>query len=144
MSGGSYRPGVGGTDPLDDLPEQQRLLILELRRLRELSGLSLTALAAMTHYSKSSWGLWLAGERPVPPLAGCRTNSREPGDRSPPCDPTPRPRHPGTAAAAATQGGQLTILLHLPSLAARSREIGRADLGGTGATTGRPQHVNVR
>jgi len=34
----------------------------ELRVLRRSAGLSLAALAARTHYSKSSWGRWLTGE----------------------------------------------------------------------------------
>ncbi|MFD5427308.1 helix-turn-helix domain-containing protein [Streptomyces sp. NPDC127084] len=46
-------------------PECEQL-VGELRRLRAWSGLSLTALAARTPYSKSSWQRYLCGEQPVP------------------------------------------------------------------------------
>jgi transcriptional regulator with XRE-family HTH domain len=48
---------------------QQWRLVAELRGIREGLGMSLAELAAATHYSKSSWGRWLAGERPIPESA---------------------------------------------------------------------------
>jgi DNA-binding transcriptional regulator YiaG len=58
---------VAGGDAINSLPERQRRLVTELRRMRERSGLTLAQLAARTHYGKSSWGRWLAGDRPIPP-----------------------------------------------------------------------------
>ncbi|MGC5014938.1 helix-turn-helix domain-containing protein [Streptosporangium sp. DT93] len=65
--------GIGNTSrnrrqrPLsDDLPEQTRVLLRELRVLRERAGLDLRALEQATHASRSSWGRWLSGETWIP------------------------------------------------------------------------------
>lgn len=39
----------------DDLPPEVRHFVEQLRRLKDLTGLSLVALGARTAYSKSSW-----------------------------------------------------------------------------------------
>lgn len=41
----------------------------EMRRLKEVSGLSFSKLAARTHYSRSSWERFLNGKKPVPRAA---------------------------------------------------------------------------
>ncbi|MEU9608683.1 peptidoglycan-binding protein [Streptomyces sp. NPDC048057] len=48
------------------LPEKNRQLVIQLRRLKDHSGLGLTALAAKTGYSRSSWERYLNGKQPVP------------------------------------------------------------------------------
>ncbi|MFD0684220.1 helix-turn-helix domain-containing protein [Actinomadura fibrosa] len=50
----------------DDLPEPVRLLLTELRGLKEESGYDLRALERKTHASRSSWGRWLSGETWIP------------------------------------------------------------------------------
>ncbi|GIH75224.1 helix-turn-helix domain-containing protein [Planobispora longispora] len=50
----------------DDLPEPVRVLLEELRALKERAGLDLRALEQTTHASRSSWGRWLAGETWIP------------------------------------------------------------------------------
>lgn len=50
----------------DALDPQIRQLVIQLRRLKDHSGLSLTALASKTAYSKSSWERYLNG-RNLPP-----------------------------------------------------------------------------
>ncbi|WP_338898054.1 helix-turn-helix transcriptional regulator [Streptomyces sp. TG1A-60] len=42
------------------------LIAVEMRRLKESSGLSFAKLAARTHYSRSSWERFLNGKKPVP------------------------------------------------------------------------------
>lgn len=49
-----------------ELPERERQLIVQLRRLKDRSGLGLAALAARTGYSRSSWERYLNGKQPVP------------------------------------------------------------------------------
>jgi transcriptional regulator with XRE-family HTH domain len=49
----------------DGLPVGERELVEALRSMKDDSGLTLTELAARTHYSKSSWQRWLNGERLV-------------------------------------------------------------------------------
>ncbi|GAA3788009.1 hypothetical protein GCM10022226_03210 [Sphaerisporangium flaviroseum] len=65
--------GIGNTSrsrrqrPLsDDLPEPTRVLLQELRALKERAGFDLRALEQATHASRSSWGRWLAGETWIP------------------------------------------------------------------------------
>ncbi|MEU8117659.1 helix-turn-helix domain-containing protein [Spirillospora sp. NPDC049024] len=53
-------PLPGGT------PEAVRILLTELRALKEESGLDLRALERRTHASRSSWGRWLSGETWIP------------------------------------------------------------------------------
>ena len=93
-----------GRDFGEELPDQRRL-VAELRRMRDESGLTLSALAAATHYSRSALGRWLAGERPVPsravvamatacgrdpkPLLGLGREPANPADR-PESAPVPR------------------------------------------------------
>ncbi|MFD5427307.1 helix-turn-helix domain-containing protein [Streptomyces sp. NPDC127084] len=48
------------------LADHEHTLIAQLRRLKDHSGLSLTALAARTAYSRSSWARYLNGKQPVP------------------------------------------------------------------------------
>ncbi|MFC5724246.1 helix-turn-helix domain-containing protein [Streptomyces gamaensis] len=48
------------------LDQRVRQLVVQLRRLKDRSGLSLTALAAKTSYSRSSWERYLNG-RQLPP-----------------------------------------------------------------------------
>ncbi|NGO15366.1 helix-turn-helix domain-containing protein [Streptomyces sp. HC44] len=50
----------------DSLDQRERQLVVQLRRLKDRSGLSLAALAAKTTYSSSSWERWLNGKKPVP------------------------------------------------------------------------------
>ncbi|MFG2025151.1 peptidoglycan-binding protein [Streptomyces sp. NPDC048825] len=50
----------------DSLDQRERQLIVQLRRLKDRSGLSLAALVAKTTYSSSSWERWLNGKKPVP------------------------------------------------------------------------------
>src|SRR5215207_4025016 len=50
----------------DDLPEPTRVLLRELRALKERAGLDLRALEQATHASRSSWGRWLAGDTWIP------------------------------------------------------------------------------
>ncbi|MET7850515.1 helix-turn-helix transcriptional regulator [Streptomyces avermitilis] len=61
---------------VDRLPSQRRVLEQdrervagEMRRLKEVSGLSFSKLAARTHYSRSSWERFLNGKKPVPRAA---------------------------------------------------------------------------
>lgn len=51
------------------LGEQDRRLAVQLRRMKDHSGLSLTSLAARTSYSRSSWERYLNGKKPVPRAA---------------------------------------------------------------------------
>ncbi|MCS0634731.1 peptidoglycan-binding protein [Streptomyces sp. LP05-1] len=48
------------------LGERERQLLVQLRRLKDHSGLSLAALAGRTGYSRSSWERYLNGKQPVP------------------------------------------------------------------------------
>ncbi|WP_160160957.1 helix-turn-helix transcriptional regulator [Actinomadura sp. K4S16] len=50
----------------DGTPEAVRILLTELRALKEESGLDLRALERRTHASRSSWGRWLSGETWIP------------------------------------------------------------------------------
>lgn len=45
------------------LSNEARLLVQELRTLKDSTGLSLAGLSARTHYSRSSWERWLNGKR---------------------------------------------------------------------------------
>ncbi|MFH8517569.1 helix-turn-helix domain-containing protein [Streptomyces gelaticus] len=49
-----------------ELPSSERQLLVQLRRLKDHSGLSLAALASRTGYSRSSWERYLNGKKPVP------------------------------------------------------------------------------
>ncbi|MEE1804001.1 peptidoglycan-binding protein [Streptomyces sp. JV176] len=49
-----------------ELPEKDLQLLVQLRRLKDRSGLGLTGLAAKTGYSRSSWERYLNGKQPVP------------------------------------------------------------------------------
>ncbi|MFI6344515.1 peptidoglycan-binding protein [Streptomyces sp. NPDC050560] len=49
-----------------ELGERERQLVVQLRRLKDHNGLSLTGLAAKTEYSSSSWERYLNGKLPVP------------------------------------------------------------------------------
>lgn len=49
-----------------DLPEAVRVLLTELRGLKEEAELDLRALERRTHASRSSWGRWLSGETWIP------------------------------------------------------------------------------
>ncbi|WP_147409100.1 XRE family transcriptional regulator [Kitasatospora xanthocidica] len=49
----------------DELPEPARRLAEELRAVKDAAGLSLSELAARTHYSRASWERWLNGKRVV-------------------------------------------------------------------------------
>ncbi|SDJ93108.1 helix-turn-helix domain-containing protein [Streptomyces indicus] len=51
------------------LPGRERQLAVQLRRLKDRSGLSFAALAAKTSYSSSSWERYLNGRKPVPRAA---------------------------------------------------------------------------
>lgn len=51
------------------LGEQERRLAVQLRRMKDRSGLSLTSLATRTSYSRSSWERYLNGKKPVPRAA---------------------------------------------------------------------------
>ncbi|MBO1417931.1 XRE family transcriptional regulator [Streptomyces sp. FH025] len=48
-----------------ELSEPARLLAEELRAIKDAAGLSLSELAARTHYSRASWERWLNGKRVV-------------------------------------------------------------------------------
>ncbi|MFF2845026.1 helix-turn-helix domain-containing protein [Streptomyces sp. NPDC058001] len=48
------------------LDHRERQLVVQLRRLKDRSGLSLAALAARTTYSSSSWERYLNGKKPIP------------------------------------------------------------------------------
>ncbi|MFB7272241.1 peptidoglycan-binding protein [Streptomyces sp. NPDC056244] len=48
------------------LPERERQLLVQLRRLKDRSGFGLAALSAKTSYSRSSWERYLNGKQPVP------------------------------------------------------------------------------
>ncbi|MET7616446.1 peptidoglycan-binding protein [Streptomyces sp. NPDC005408] len=48
------------------LDEREHQLVVQLRRLKDHSGLSLAALAARTSYSRSSWERYLNGKKPAP------------------------------------------------------------------------------
>ncbi|MGW1028057.1 helix-turn-helix domain-containing protein [Streptomyces sp. NPDC002577] len=50
----------------DAIDHRERQLVVQLRRLKDRSGLSLAALAAKTTYSSSSWERYLNGKKPVP------------------------------------------------------------------------------
>ncbi|MGH4034269.1 helix-turn-helix domain-containing protein [Actinomycetota bacterium Odt1-20B] len=50
----------------ETLEDRERQLVVQLRRLKDHSGLSLAALAAKTSYSRSSWERYLNGKLPVP------------------------------------------------------------------------------
>ncbi|MEU5880919.1 helix-turn-helix transcriptional regulator [Spirillospora sp. NPDC047279] len=50
----------------EDLPEAVRVLLTELRTLKEEAGYDLRALERKTHASRSSWGRWLSGETWIP------------------------------------------------------------------------------
>ncbi|MFI1728111.1 peptidoglycan-binding protein [Streptomyces acidicola] len=52
-----------------ELPEKDRRLLVQLRRLKDRSGLGLAGLAAKTGYSRSSWERYLNGKQPVPRAA---------------------------------------------------------------------------
>ncbi|MFF7457325.1 DUF2690 domain-containing protein [Kitasatospora sp. NPDC008115] len=47
----------------DDLSVPAKLLTEELRAVKDATGLSLSELAARTHYSRASWERWLNGKR---------------------------------------------------------------------------------
>ncbi|MEV0191374.1 DUF2690 domain-containing protein [Kitasatospora purpeofusca] len=49
----------------DDLSDPARLLTEELRAVKDATGLSLSELAARTHYSRASWERWLNGKRVI-------------------------------------------------------------------------------
>ncbi|MER6361480.1 DUF2690 domain-containing protein [Kitasatospora sp. NPDC001527] len=49
----------------DDLSEPAKRLTEELRTVKDTTGLSLSELAARTHYSRASWERWLNGKRVV-------------------------------------------------------------------------------
>ncbi|MBD0692404.1 XRE family transcriptional regulator [Streptomyces sp. CBMA123] len=49
----------------EELSEPARLLAEELRTIKDSAGLSLSELAARTHYSRASWDRWLNGKRVV-------------------------------------------------------------------------------
>ncbi|MFE7529060.1 DUF2690 domain-containing protein [Kitasatospora sp. NPDC057542] len=49
----------------EELPEPARRLAEELRDIKDTAGLSLSELAARTHYSRASWERWLNGKRVV-------------------------------------------------------------------------------
>ncbi|MFD5463590.1 DUF2690 domain-containing protein [Kitasatospora sp. NPDC127059] len=49
----------------EELSEPARLLAEELRTIKDAAGLSLSELAARTHYSRASWERWLNGKRVV-------------------------------------------------------------------------------
>ncbi|MEW2523474.1 peptidoglycan-binding protein [Streptomyces sp. NPDC047071] len=51
------------------LGEEERQLLVQLRRLKDHSGLSLASLGAKTSYSGSSWERYLNGKKPVPRVA---------------------------------------------------------------------------
>ncbi|MEU7579542.1 peptidoglycan-binding protein [Streptomyces sp. NPDC041068] len=48
------------------LGDRERELVVQLRRLKDRSGLSLASLSAKTSYSRSSWERYLNGKLPVP------------------------------------------------------------------------------
>ncbi|MFE4856231.1 DUF2690 domain-containing protein [Streptomyces sp. NPDC056670] len=99
--------------PLPDSTRPElRLLIEELRHLKQTSGLSLAGLAARTAYSKSAWHRYLNGDN-LPPrdavdafgtLGGAEHHARllELWDRAtrPPAPPPPRPEAAPAPAAA--------------------------------------------
>ncbi|MFJ3215145.1 DUF2690 domain-containing protein [Kitasatospora sp. NPDC086801] len=49
----------------EELSEPARLLAEELRAIKDAAGLSLSELAARTHYSRASWERWLNGKRVI-------------------------------------------------------------------------------
>ncbi|MFJ8430509.1 DUF2690 domain-containing protein [Kitasatospora sp. NPDC094019] len=49
----------------DDLSDPARRLTEELRAVKDATGLSLSELAALTHYSRASWERWLNGKRVI-------------------------------------------------------------------------------
>ncbi len=49
----------------DDLSDPARRLTEELRAVKDATGLSLSELAARTHYSRASWERWLNGKRVI-------------------------------------------------------------------------------
>ncbi|MFC5664053.1 DUF2690 domain-containing protein [Kitasatospora misakiensis] len=49
----------------DDLSDPARRLTEELRAVKDTTGLSLSELAARTHYSRASWERWLNGKRVI-------------------------------------------------------------------------------
>ncbi|MGW7368125.1 peptidoglycan-binding protein [Streptomyces sp. NPDC054841] len=82
------------------LDERERQLVVQLRRLKDHSGLSLAALASRTAYSRSSWERYLNGKQPVPRQA--------------------------VEELAAVTGTAPTRLLVLHEVAARTKESGQA------------------
>jgi hypothetical protein len=50
----------------ESLPQSTRILLEELRALKDRSGYDLRALEAKTYASRSSWGRWLSGETWIP------------------------------------------------------------------------------
>jgi len=50
----------------EDLPPEVRHFVEQLRRLKDVTGLSLAALGARTAYSKSSWHRYLNATQPPP------------------------------------------------------------------------------
>ncbi|MFL5998766.1 MAG: helix-turn-helix domain-containing protein [Streptomyces sp.] len=50
----------------DDLPPEVRHFVVQLRQLKDRTGLSLVALGARTAYSKSSWHRYLNATQPPP------------------------------------------------------------------------------
>lgn len=58
---------MGAWQPLpDDLPSEVRHFVVQLRQLKDRTGLSLVALGARTAYSKSSWQRYLNATQPPP------------------------------------------------------------------------------
>ncbi|MEU1629828.1 DUF2690 domain-containing protein [Streptomyces sp. NPDC020096] len=53
----------------NEMPDSARRLTEELRAIKDSSGLSLSQMAAKTHYSKASWERWLNGKRLITPHA---------------------------------------------------------------------------
>ncbi|WP_344325298.1 helix-turn-helix transcriptional regulator, partial [Kitasatospora putterlickiae] len=49
----------------DDLSVPAKRLTEELRAVKDATGLSLSELAARTHYSRASWERWLNGKRVI-------------------------------------------------------------------------------
>ncbi|MGW2179074.1 helix-turn-helix domain-containing protein [Streptomyces sp. NPDC001732] len=52
-----------------EISDNERQLLVQLRRLKDHSDLSLAALAGRTSYSRSSWERYLNGKKPVPRTA---------------------------------------------------------------------------
>lgn len=105
---------MGAWQPLpDDLPPEVRHFVVQLRQLKDRTGLSLVALGARTAYSKSSWQRYLNATQPPPRqavIALCRVaeTGKEEAERfgarwelavqawpKPPAVPPQSPRDPG-------------------------------------------------